>query len=601
MAKELFRNIPNKVQDLLKDVKSGKIGLPDLQRPFVWKDSKVRDLLDSMMKGYPIGYIMLWSSPEDYANKGHIGTGKKDYEQPEDLVIDGQQRLTALLAALYGLEVKDKEYKNRCIKISFNPMTREFAVWSQAYERNPEWISVVSKVFSARDDYDKSAVSKLRRAYIKSINESRQKEKRDLLTDDDEVVIEENINDLLALDDYTLPTLKIRSDASEEDVADIFVRVNSGGQNLTEKNFIETLLAVYDNKVHDSIDNFCSSSRIKADGTSYNLILDVDPGHLIRIAVGYGFRRARLKYAYMLLRGKNLETGEINADEREKNLEVFKNALDVATNLQNWHAFLNIFGEAGYLTGDMVASENAVVFCYVLYLIGKYDYKVKSGKLIELMRKWIFMSTTTSFYTGSTETAVEKQFADMRPLKNATDFVKLLESEIANRLTKDFFDVTLPKEMATSSTQSPAWFAYIAALNILGTPILFGTAPLSKYLLPGSNGTKKAIDKHHLFPKNYLPTIGIEDDRDRNQIANFAYVDYPTNISITDSAPSQYISDLKKFYGLSKFAEMSRQNALPDNFENMNYFEFLSARRILMAKKVKEAFEMLCSNDECCS
>ena len=593
MAKELFRNIPNKVQDLLKDVKSGKIGLPDLQRPFVWNDSKVRDLLDSMMKGYPIGYVMLWSSPEDYANKGHIGTDKKDYEQPEDLVIDGQQRLTALLAALYGIEVKDKEYKKRNIKISFNPLTREFAVWSQAYDRNPEWISVVSSVFKARDEHDKSAVSKLRKAFIKSINESRKKDGKEELTDDEEVIIEDNINDLLALDDYTLPTLKIRSDANEEDVADIFVRVNSGGQNLTEKNFIETLLAVYDNDVHDKIDKFCSSSRTKADGTSYNLIIDVDPGHLIRIAVGYGFRRAKLKYAYKLLRGKNLENREIKSEEREKNLEIFKNALDVATKLQNWHAFLNIFGEAGYLTGDMIASENAVVFCYVLYLIGKFDYKVKSDKLIKLMRKWIFMATTTSFYTGSTETAVEKQFADMRSIKNAKEFVALIEQEINNRLTKDFFEVTLPNEMATSSTQSPAWFSYIASLNILGTPILFGTTPLSKYLLPGSSGTKKAIDKHHLFPKNYLPTIGIENDRDRNQIANFAYVDYPTNISITDTAPNIYIKELKELYGAKKFAEMSKQNALPENFEDMDYFEFLAARRVLMAKKVKEAFDAL--------
>ena len=593
MAKELFRNIPNKVQDLLKDVKSGKIGLPDLQRPFVWKDSKVRDLLDSMMKGYPIGYVMLWSSPEDYANKGHIGTDKKDYEQPEDLVIDGQQRLTALLAALYGIEVKDKEYKKRNIKISFNPLTSEFAVWSQAYDRNPEWISVVSSVFKARDEHDKSAVSKLRKAFIKSINESRKKDGKEELTDDEEVIIEDNINDLLALDDYTLPTLKIRSDANEEDVADIFVRVNSGGQNLTEKNFIETLLAVYDNDVHDKIDKFCSGSRTKADGTSYNLIIDVDPGHLIRIAVGYGFRRARLKYAYMLLRGKNLETREIKSEEREKNLEIFKNALDVATNLQNWHAFLNIFGEAGYLTGDMVASENAVVFCYVLYLIGKFDYKVKSDKLIKLMRKWIFMATATSFYTGSTETAVEKQFADMRSIKNAKEFVALIEQDINNRLTKDFFEVTLPKEMATSSTQSPAWFSYIASLNILETPILFGTTPLSKYLLPGSSGTKKAVDKHHLFPKNYLPTIGIEDDRDRNQIANFAYVDYPTNISITDTAPNIYIKELKELYGAKKFAAMSKQNALPENFEDMDYFEFLAARRVLMTKKVKEAFDAL--------
>lgn len=138
MGKEKFDNIPSKVSDLLQDVRTGRIGLPDLQRPFVWKDNKVRELLDSMLKGYPIGYIMLWSSPEDYTNTGHIGKGDKIYKRPADLVIDGQQRLTALLAAMYGVTIKDKNYKERNIKISFNPLTREFAVWSQAYERDPD-------------------------------------------------------------------------------------------------------------------------------------------------------------------------------------------------------------------------------------------------------------------------------------------------------------------------------------------------------------------------------------------------------------------------------------------------------------------------------
>ena len=137
MGKELFDNIPSKVEDLLRDVEIGKIGLPDLQRPFVWPDSKVRNLLDSMMKGYPIGYIMLWSSPEDYENTGQIGRNEKIYRQPDDLVIDGQQRLTALLAAMHGVEIRDKNYSVRRIRIAFNPLTKEFAVWTQAYERNP--------------------------------------------------------------------------------------------------------------------------------------------------------------------------------------------------------------------------------------------------------------------------------------------------------------------------------------------------------------------------------------------------------------------------------------------------------------------------------
>ena len=100
MSIPLYTNIPSDVAELLHDVKIGKIGLPDLQRPFVWMDNKVRDLLDSMYKGFPIGYIMLWSAPDNYERTSHIGTDQKKYPEPQDLVIDGQQRLTALLAAL---------------------------------------------------------------------------------------------------------------------------------------------------------------------------------------------------------------------------------------------------------------------------------------------------------------------------------------------------------------------------------------------------------------------------------------------------------------------------------------------------------------------
>ena len=265
MGRELFDNIPSKVSDLLNDVKNGRIGLPDLQRPFVWKDNKVRELLDSMMKGYPIGYIMLWASPDDYANTAQIGKNDKVYKQPDDLVIDGQQRLTALLAAMYGVTIRDKNYAERKIRISFNPLTREFAVWTQAFERDPEWISEISSVFSADQEH---SISKFRKTYIKTANEGRIKNGQPQLTEDEEDLIEENINDLLNLGIYSLPTLKINAKADEEDVADIFVRVNSGGQNLTEKNFIETLIAVYDNEVYDKINKACQWYFIQPDSSS---------------------------------------------------------------------------------------------------------------------------------------------------------------------------------------------------------------------------------------------------------------------------------------------------------------------------------------------
>ncbi len=591
MGKELFDNIPSKVADLLSDVKNGKVGLPDLQRPFVWKDSKARDLLDSMLKGYPIGYIMLWQSPEDYENVSHIGTDDKIYSHPDYLVIDGQQRLTALLASISGVGVKDKNYSERFIRISFNPLTRVFAVWTEAFERNPEWISNISTVFAADEEHN---VYKFRRQFIKNCNAAREKNGKELLSDDEEEIIETNINDLLNLQIYTLPTLRINSKATEEDVAEIFVRVNSGGQKLTEKNFIETLLAVYDNDIHDKIDKFCADSRIPKDGTAYNFILKVDPSHLIRMAVGVGFRRARLEYAYMLMRGKDLETGIITKEKMDANLSKFKNALDEVTNLNNWHTFMGLFADAGYVNGSMVASSNAVVFCYILYLIGKYDYKVPPVALQKVIKKWIFMSTITYFYTGSTESEVEKQFADLRKVKTADEFIAYLDGTILTRFSDDYFNITLPANLMSSSAISPSWFGYIAALNVLGTPMLFSTTTLAAKLLPGASGDKKAIDKHHIFPKNYLTSIGYTNDRERNQIANFTYLDYNTNIDISDHAPQEYVEKYRQKLGEEGYEKTCMENALPVDFEKMDYPDFLEKRRKLMAGIVKQAYQRLC-------
>lgn len=590
MGKELFDNIPSKVGDLLHDVRSGRIGLPDLQRPFVWLDNKVRDLLDSMLKGYPIGYIMLWSSPTDYGNTSHIGKNDKIYKQSDDLVIDGQQRLTALLASMYGVTIRDKNYKERNIRISFNPLTREFAVWTAAYENNAEWINEISEAFIADEAHESS---RFKRKYIKALNESREKNGLPTLTDDEEDLIDENIKDLLDLQIYFLPTLKINSKADEEDVADIFVRVNSGGQKLTEKNFIETLLAVYDNAVHSQINEFCAKSRVPAQGTSYNQILSVDPSHLIRVAVGVGFKRARLKYAYMLLRGKNLKTGETSEQERTNNLQIFKNTLDMVTDLNNWHSFLNLFAEAGYINKSLIASSNAVVFCYVLYLIGKYEYKVPSVELRKIIRKWIFMSTVTLFYTGSTESEVEKQFADLRNVKSAEEFVNYLDNTINTRFTDDYFRLVLPNDLNSSSAQSPAWYAYIASINVLGTPMLFSTSPLAQYFALGTSGDKNSIDKHHIFPKHYLEKIGYKDDRDRNQIANFTYLDYATNIDISDDPPIDYVSRYKKKLGDEGYRKACDENALPYDFEKLDYPDFLMQRRKLMANIVRKAYNKL--------
>ena len=223
MAQELFERVDRQVGNLLTDVINGRIGLPDLQRPFVWADAKVRDLFDSMMKGFPVGYVMLWASPNDYSNTKNIGIGEKQFKRPDDLVIDGQQRLTSLLAAITGTKVLDKNFEHRRIKISFEPLSKEFQVWTRAYDRSYQYIADIAEVFKA---YDNMELSKFRRALIERMNEGRKRNEQPELTDEETDRIEDNINSLLSLRNYTIPTLRILSKADEEDVVAILLRLN---------------------------------------------------------------------------------------------------------------------------------------------------------------------------------------------------------------------------------------------------------------------------------------------------------------------------------------------------------------------------------------
>lgn len=591
MSQQLFKNVPYDLRTLLNDVNIGRIGLPDLQRPFVWKDNKIRELLDSMIKGFPIGYIMLWESPQIYdSNKsGHIGIEAKKIDVPKSLVIDGQQRLTALLGAIYGIKVKDKDYNEKNIRISYNPIKVKFEVWSQAYDRDPEWISQISDVFSADLDH---ALPSFRKKYIREYNASREKNGLDVLSDEEDM-IESNLNRLLELLTYNLPVMEISDKASEEDVSDIFVRVNSGGAQLTEKNFIETLLAVYDNDIFKKINKFCKDSHTAKDGTSFNNIIVLEPSFILRTTIALAFKRARLKYAYMLLRGKDLKTGEFAEDIREDNLKLFRDKLNLVMDLNNWHSYLNLYAQVGYLNSSLISSNISVVYSYALYLIGKYDYKVKSIELQDIIKKWIFMTTITSFFSNSTETTFEKILADLREVKSDKDFIDYLSSQINNKLTDDFFNVTLPELFKTSGNQSPAWFGFVASIIVLDVPILFGTTTLAHFFVPGINGSKKATDKHHIFPKNYLAKQGITDDRIRNQTANFTYLDYQTNIDIGDDAPNEYVNRYKDKLGIEAYNLTLSQNAIPTGFENMSYDEFLEKRRRLMSNTVRAAFKKI--------
>ena len=130
------------IDQLLGWVSSGEIAIPEIQRPFVWKTAQVRDLLDSLYKGYPVGYLITWRNPNVRLKDGSTSAGKK-------ILIDGQQRVTALGAAILGMQVVGKNYKKKRIRIAFHPVEERFEVLNRAIERDPAWIRDVSEVFSA--------------------------------------------------------------------------------------------------------------------------------------------------------------------------------------------------------------------------------------------------------------------------------------------------------------------------------------------------------------------------------------------------------------------------------------------------------------------
>jgi len=582
MRGPLFKKIDFDVNFIVSAIDQGTVGLPDIQRPFVWSAAKVRDLFDSMYRGYPVGYFILWAAYENFRHK-QIG---KDHgtDFPTSLIIDGQQRLTSLYAVIKGKSVLTKNFEEKIIAIAFHPLKEEFAVSTAAHQRSHEWIENISILFSeTTSSY----------AFIEKYINDLSKEKE--VIQEKKGKIAENINRLIQLKMYPFSAIEISSDTEEEDVADIFVRVNSKGQNLKQADFILTLISVFWEEGREELESFCKDARIPnlTDKSSYNYLYEPGPDHLLRVSVGYAFRRARLKYAYLVLRGKNLETKETTPELREKQFSVFKSAQKKTLDLQNWHEYLKIILNAGYKRKNMIVSDTAVLYTYVFYLIGKYDYKVESYKLRTILSKWFFMTTLTYRYSSSAETKMEQDLANLRSIETADEFVEHLENIITSVFTNDYWKITLPQELVTSSSLSPIWMAYTASLNLLNTKVLFSKIHVSDLLDPTRDANKSALEKHHLFPKKYLENIGIPNDRDRNQIANFAYVEWKDNLDISDEAPAQYIGEYLERYSAGDQKKMYYHHALPEKWQELEYFEFLKQRRQMMAQIIEDGFKSL--------
>jgi hypothetical protein len=580
----IFEHGQRSIASLMSDIEREVIALPDLQRPFVWEDTKVRDLLDSLFVGFPVGTLVFWHTSNDKDARA-LGA-----ERPgllaTTLVIDGQQRLTSLYAVIRGAQIVGKDGVTRKIMIAFRPRDGRFEVADAAIRNDPEFLPNVTDLWDGR-----RLTGQLRRDLINAL-----RDKGRAVDDKYEDAVDRNLGRAHAISDYRFPTVDIRKTAAsqneevtEEDVADIFVRINNQGTRLGQADFVLTLLSVYHGELRDRIEE---RSRVMSQGT----VVGIDTQQLLRAVCGVAFGRARMSAVYRYLRGVDPTTGEADTAGRLKRLGQLDDAAKECMEPTPWRDYLLRVKHAGYVSQALVASRNAIVNAYAFYIRGR-KAGVPKGKLDEMIARWVFGSLLTARYSGSSETIFEQDLARVARLgpDDADGFVRALDDAMGETITGDYWTYALVSALETQKGRAPAALAFRAAQIVLGTRALFSDQLLQNLLDPPADGGRAASESHHLFPTTWLNSRGIRDRRIVNQVANLADVGWHENSVIGGRGPAEYVPRLREKLAIDddRWGRLCAEHALPLGWESMEYEDFLRERRRRMADIIRVAFRQL--------
>lgn len=583
------------VGNLVDQTANGSISLPDLQRPFVWPKSKVRDLFDSMYRGYPVGEIMFWlGRDEDEKTRSISGVENPAMQYS---IIDGQQRLTSLFSVIRRHEVRDADYQKRRITIAFQPFEGKFEVSNASIERNPQWVPDISSIF---DDPYAAQDNFFERWELANPEGS--------LSSEQQKMVRRAFAEVHGLLKYQFSVVTLLETTSKETVADIFVRINSEGVSLVASDFILTWLSVFWSEGREAIERFARLSRVttaraseieetKIDWTPFNHFLRVNAGQVVRLLVAIGQNRGPLIDAYSALQAKNKDGGADVALQNQE-LEKLKAALPIVTNKLHWDEFWKAIQLGGFRSGRMTTSNSNLLYSYVMFLIGRERFKVDLPVLRRAIARWFFMCQLTGRFTASPESRIQRELDALGDLPDTSQqaFLDYIDRVIANELSDDFWSLRMPEAMVSSAAAiSPSFQCYLGALNILGADLFMISMKVHDWMDP-TTSTQKGTELHHLFPRAFLEReYGITDVRRRNQIANFAPTDWKTNQTISDKPPYEYWDDLvKKQMRVPAMLEAQQfWHALPDNWQNLGYNEFLEKRRQLIAQVTRKGFETI--------
>ena len=585
------------VQTLLTWIESDEIAIPEIQRPFVWNAAKVRDFIDSLYFGYPVGYLIAWRNPSVRLKDGTESKGKR-------ILIDGQQRVTALLAAMLGRSIVDKNYRKVHITIAFHPGEERFEVTNPAIRRDRAWLADIAALFAPG-----TKLLRVVDAYCEGAAEANRDE------------IYERIERLRGILNNSLGLIELNADLDVETVSEIFVRINSQGVPLNAADFAMSKMAANEryngHQLRKCIDYFCHlavAPEAYADLASDSEFVDTryfqamewlkhekedlyDPSYtdMLRVAFTSEFGRGRLGDLVALLSGRNFETRgfeEVIAEESFRRLEA---AILRFMNETDFKRFVMILRSAGFVDASMIRSQNTVNFAYILYLTLRAQY-TNPVQIETLVRRWFVMSVLTGRYTGSPETAFGVDIRNVAE-QNAQDYLDAVERA---ELSDAFWDAGLPQQMDTPVASSPYFNVFLASQVKANDKGFLSNGHTVQTLLEGTSHV------HHVFPRNYLQKNGLARSR-YNQIANYVVMQGEINIAIGDDPPKAYFGALwrqcengEAQYGGITDAEELRTNlvahCIPHGIEEAevgDYDGFLKERRFLMAGKIRDYYRSL--------
>lgn len=584
------------VSALLNYVDNKEIAIPEIQRPFVWDATKVRDLIDSLYQGYPIGFIVTWQNPDVKLKDGSVSSGKK-------ILIDGQQRVTALTAAILGHTVKNTDYEDVRIKIAFNPKEEKFEVSNPAIEKDVTWISDIAPFLSG-----KQKQSALRKSYCA------------LNPDVDEDEFDEQLEGLKEIKNKEVGVIQLAGNLDIDSVTEIFIRINSQGVPLSQADFVMSKIAANEsyggNLLRKCIDHFSHLAakpefygKLKENDTDFvnseyfqpiswlrNENDDIyDPSYvdILRVAFTYKFNRGKMSDLVSLLSGRNFETRGFEQSIEENTYRQLKAGVMDFINETNFKRFLMIVRSAGFCHTKLIRSQNVLNFGYILYLKLR-SKKYAPEKIEKYVRRWIVMSFLTGRYSSSPESQFDYDInqIDSRPFE---DFIQDVENA---RLSDAFWDAELIQRLDTSIASSPVFNVFLASQCKMGVRGFLSTDITVKDLI------EQRGDVHHIFPRQYLKDNGFSRGQ-YNQVANYVYVQSEINIKIGKKAPADYLGYVVnqqcnggecKYGGITHITDLEnnmKENCIPAGVTNMtlnDYPTFLAERRALIAKRLKEYY-----------